>query len=92
MNKVYCCFPGGRHKALTMSYDDGRTQDRRLVARHVYNQENTLTTALTCDRKLGFTTFMNDPQLAAVTPKDGQALFDDMLAHQRADLPGEWFK
>ncbi len=31
MNKVYQCFPGGRHKALTMSYDDGRTADRRLV-------------------------------------------------------------
>ena len=36
MNKVYCCFPGGKHKALTMSYDDGRTQDRRLVA--LFNQ------------------------------------------------------
>ncbi|MBP5252678.1 MAG: polysaccharide deacetylase family protein, partial [Lachnospiraceae bacterium] len=24
-------FPEGRFKALTMSYDDGRTQDRRLV-------------------------------------------------------------
>ena len=31
MNKVYACFPGGKHKALTLSYDDGRTQDRRLV-------------------------------------------------------------
>ena len=31
MNKIYCCFPGGKHKALTMSYDDGRIQDRRLV-------------------------------------------------------------
>lgn len=31
MNKVYRCFPGGKHKALTMSYDDGRPQDRRLV-------------------------------------------------------------
>ena len=31
MNRVYCCFPSGKHKALTMSYDDGRTQDRRLV-------------------------------------------------------------
>ena len=30
-NRVYCCFPGGKHKALTMSYDDGRLQDRRLV-------------------------------------------------------------
>ena len=25
-----------------------------LVARHVYNQENTLQAALHCDRKLGF--------------------------------------
>lgn len=35
-----------------------------LVARHVYNQENTLTAALTCDRTLGLTTFMNDPHAA----------------------------
>lgn len=28
---VYTCFPGGKHKALTMSYDDGRIEDRRLV-------------------------------------------------------------
>ncbi len=31
MNKVYHCFPGGKHKALTMSYDDGKLADRRLV-------------------------------------------------------------
>ena len=36
MNKVYCCYPGGKHKALTMSYDDGKIQDRRLVA--IFNQ------------------------------------------------------
>lgn len=29
--KVYTCFPEGRAKALTMSYDDGRLQDERLV-------------------------------------------------------------
>jgi len=63
-----------------------------LVARHIYNQENTLRTALTCDRKLGFTTFMNDPQLSAVPPKDGQKLFDDMLENQRAYLPDAWFR
>ena len=62
-----------------------------LIARHVYNQENTLTAALTCDRKLGFTTFMNDPQLAAVPVPEGQKLFDDMLENQRAFLPKEWF-
>ena len=63
-----------------------------LIARHVYNQENTLTAALRRDRKLGFTTFMNDPQLASVTPAEGQKLFDDMLENQRKWLPEEWFK
>ena len=62
-----------------------------LVARHVYNQENTLTAALTCDRKLGFSTFMNDPQLASVSMADGQKLFDDMLEAQRNYLPTAWF-
>ena len=63
-----------------------------LVARHIYNQENTLAAAIRRDRKLGFTTFMNDPQLAAVSTKDGQKLFDDMLENQRAYLPEEWFR
>jgi len=63
-----------------------------LVARHIYNQENTLTAALRCDRRLGFTTFMNDPQMAAVTVKDGQKLFDDMLENQREYLPKAWFE
>lgn len=30
--KIYTCFPHGKTKALTLSYDDGRTQDRRLVS------------------------------------------------------------
>ena len=29
--KSYICFPGGKAKALTMSYDDGQKFDRRLV-------------------------------------------------------------
>ena len=29
--KVYTCFPGGKAKALTMSYDDGKMQDKRLI-------------------------------------------------------------
>ncbi|MBT2288699.1 polysaccharide deacetylase family protein [Paenibacillus albidus] len=33
---VYYCFPQGRHKALTMSYDDGRRADERLLA--LFNQ------------------------------------------------------
>lgn len=31
MNKIYTCFPGGKHKCLTMSYDDGQHHDRRLI-------------------------------------------------------------
>ena len=62
-----------------------------LIARHVYNQENTLTAALRRDRKLGLTTFLNDPQLAGVSLRDGQRLFDDMMENQRAYLPAGWF-
>ena len=36
MKTIYCCYPGGKHKALTMSYDDGCIQDRRLV--DLFNQ------------------------------------------------------
>lgn len=63
-----------------------------LVARQIYNQENTLRAAMTCDRKLGFTTFMNDPQMAKVSMEDGQKLFDDMLENQRKYLPAKWFE
>lgn len=62
-----------------------------LVARHVYNQENTLRAAMTCDRNLAFSTFMNDPQMGAVSLEDGQQLFDDMLENQRKYLPKAWF-
>ena len=31
MNKVCLCFPGGKFKCLTMSYDDGNQADRRLI-------------------------------------------------------------
>lgn len=30
--KIYKAFPGGKHKVLTMSYDDGKFADRRLVS------------------------------------------------------------
>ncbi|MGI6107689.1 MAG: polysaccharide deacetylase family protein [Lachnospiraceae bacterium] len=33
---IYTCFPGGKHKVLTMSFDDGRPEDRRLVS--VFNE------------------------------------------------------
>ena len=34
--KIYTCFPEGKAKALTMSYDDGKIQDERLV--EIFNE------------------------------------------------------
>ena len=34
--RVYYCFPEGKYKALTMSYDDGVLADRRLVS--IFNE------------------------------------------------------
>ncbi len=34
--KIYKCFPEGKYKALTMSYDDGKPEDERLVS--IFNQ------------------------------------------------------
>lgn len=31
MNRIYYAFPGGKSKCLTMSYDDGKIQDKRLI-------------------------------------------------------------
>lgn len=31
LKNIFICFPEGKHKVLTMSYDDGRVEDRRLV-------------------------------------------------------------
>ena len=63
-----------------------------LVARHVYNQENTLRAALDCDRKLGLATFLNDPLMGGVTREDGEKLFDEMLENQKKYLPAKWFE
>lgn len=30
-NKIYTCFPEGKAKCLTMSYDDGKIEDKRLI-------------------------------------------------------------
>ncbi|MGN0181646.1 MAG: polysaccharide deacetylase family protein [Candidatus Ornithomonoglobus sp.] len=29
---IYTCFPEGKHKVLTMSYDDGQIHDKRLIS------------------------------------------------------------
>lgn len=32
MKTIYTCFPDGKHKVLTMSYDDGKLADRKLIS------------------------------------------------------------
>ena len=32
MKHLYVCFPQGRNKAVTLSYDDGRIEDRKFVS------------------------------------------------------------
>ncbi len=34
--KIYYCFPKGKYKALTMSYDDGKPEDERLIS--IFNE------------------------------------------------------
>ena len=34
---------------------------------------------------------LNDPQLAAVSPAEGEKLFNDMLENQKEYLPKAWF-
>lgn len=36
MRRIYTCFPGGKFKALTLSYDDGKIMDRKLV--QIFNE------------------------------------------------------
>lgn len=31
LKTIYTCYPHGKHKALTMSYDDGKKYDRKLI-------------------------------------------------------------
>lgn len=31
MNRIYTCFPEGKAKVLTFSYDDGKEEDKRLI-------------------------------------------------------------
>ena len=63
-----------------------------LTMRHVINQRNTLRVARTCDWQLGVTTFLDDPLMARVNYREGAALFEEMLAAQRAYLPEDWWK
>lgn len=62
-----------------------------ITAQHVLNQENTLRAALAYDRKLAYTTFMNDPQFTG-TAENGEALLNQMFENTRRYLPAAWFE
>lgn len=38
LKNIYICFPDGKHKVLTMSYDDGKLEDRKLVT--IFNRHS----------------------------------------------------
>lgn len=61
-----------------------------LVARQAMNQEATVTAALTCDRRLAFDVFMNDPLMCAVRLDEGKALFEEMMRRTARYLPEAW--
>jgi alpha-galactosidase/6-phospho-beta-glucosidase family protein len=56
----------------------------------VIGQESTVKAAMTCDYALGLATFLNDPQMAFVGPKEGEKMFREMLQNTREYLPKGW--
>lgn len=60
-----------------------------LISRHVDNQENTVRAALSFDKKLALTTFLNDP-LMTLDMEQGTALFETMMEATKNYLPGQW--
>ena len=70
MNKIYKAFPGGKHKVLTFSYDDGKLEDRRLVEifnknglRGTFNLTPALTSRISVSRKTNGRIYMPDMRL-----------------------------
>ena len=64
MNRIYCCYPGGKHKALTMSYDDGQVHDRRLI--RIFNDSGIRGTFHLNSGKLGTKGFVDPAEVPAL--------------------------
>ncbi|MGN0149826.1 MAG: alpha-glucosidase/alpha-galactosidase [Clostridia bacterium] len=58
-----------------------------MVSRHVKNHKTILKAALTKNKDLAFTAFINDP-LVTCSYKDAKVLFDEMLQNTKKYLPG----
>ncbi len=61
-----------------------------LIMRHVLAQESTVKAAMTCDRQLALSVFLDDPLLARLTAEEGAALFDEMMQATAGYLPAGW--
>lgn len=62
MNRIlFNRYPGGRRKALTMSYDDGQIHDRRLVK--IFNKYKIKGTFHISSQKLGQPSFVNKEEI-----------------------------
>lgn len=59
--KVEMLFPEGKTKALILSYDDGRTEDRQLVK--LMNKYDLIGTFHLNSNKLGNTTYLNNEEI-----------------------------
>jgi len=59
--KVDMLFPEGKTKALILSYDDGRTEDRQLV--QLMNKYHLVGTFHLNSNKLGTTTYLNKEEI-----------------------------
>lgn len=64
---------------------------KALIMPHVENHEYTLKAALTCDRKLVYQAFLNDPQVKGrISEEEAKSLADDMISNTLKYLPEGW--
>lgn len=58
---TYCCYPGVKTKAVTLSYDDGTVHDRRMV--EILNQYGVKCTFHICTSRLDTPGFLSSSEL-----------------------------
>ncbi|CAM4467882.1 peptidoglycan/xylan/chitin deacetylase (PgdA/CDA1 family) [Paenibacillus endophyticus] len=76
------CFPGGRFKALTMSYDDGKEYDRRLV--EIFNKHGIKGTFHLNSGNLGRDSFVSPEEISQLF--SGHEISAHSVTHPFLDL------
>ena len=62
---IYTCFPQGKHKVLTMSYDDGKIFDRKLI--EIFNKYRIMRTEYSFRKSRNFTKVTKYRAIQALT-------------------------